>query len=105
MNKRRFILLLILVVLGITSLIFYIRMIKGDEKIVLKGTVKFINLEGGFYGIIGDDGKNYLPINLSQEFKIDGTRVKFEGKIRKDILTIYMWGEPIEITKIEVIEK
>ena len=22
------------------------------------GTVKFINLEGGFYGIAGDDGKN-----------------------------------------------
>ncbi len=104
MNRKRFILLVILIVLGITSLIFYIRMIKGDEEIVLKGTVKFINLEGGFYGIVGDDGKNYLPINLSKEFKIDGVRVKFEGKIRNDILTIYMWGEPIEITKIEIIK-
>lgn len=32
------------------------------------GTVKYIDLEGGFFGIIGDSGKNYDPINLSEEF-------------------------------------
>lgn len=103
MNRKRFILLVILIFLGIASLVFYIRMIKVDDKITIKGTIKFIDLEGGFYGIIGDDGKNYLPINLSKEFKIDDARVKFEGKIRNDIFTIYMWGEPIEIIKIEFI--
>ncbi len=64
----------------------------------------YIDLEGGFYGIVSDDGKKYLPINLDKSYKIAGTRVKFTFKERKDIFTIYMWGEPIEILKIEKIK-
>ncbi|MFQ6114636.1 MAG: DUF333 domain-containing protein, partial [bacterium] len=45
------------------------------------GTVKFIQLEGGFYGIVADNGKNYLPINLAPEFKVDRLRVRFKAKI------------------------
>ncbi len=67
------------------------------------GTVKFIDLEGGFYGIMGDDSKNYDPINnLGQEFEKDGLRVNFEAKIRTDIATTRMWGTPVEIIKIEL---
>ncbi len=65
------------------------------------GTVKLINLEGGFYGIVGDDGKNYDPANLSEEFRVDGLRVSFEAKVLKDVATTRMWGTPVEIIKIE----
>ncbi|MBI4711867.1 MAG: hypothetical protein HY762_00960 [Planctomycetes bacterium] len=34
------------------------------------GTVRFIDIEGGFYGINGDTGQNYDPINLGTECKI-----------------------------------
>ena len=64
------------------------------------GTIKFISIEGGFYGIVGDDGKNYLA-NLPPEFKEDGLRVRFEGKIRDEMASIQMWGPIIETTKIE----
>ncbi|MFH0769521.1 MAG: hypothetical protein V1932_08185 [Chloroflexota bacterium] len=73
-----------------------------DKDIVSQtGAVKLINLEGGFYGIVGDDGKNYDPANLSQEFRVDGLRVSFEAKILKDVATTRMWGTPVEIIKIE----
>lgn len=65
------------------------------------GTVKFIQLEGGFYGIVADNGKNYLPINLAPEFKVDRLRVRFKAKIRDDLASIYMWGTIIEILRIE----
>ncbi|MFH0914254.1 MAG: hypothetical protein V1849_03075 [Chloroflexota bacterium] len=73
----------------------------GSEDMVSgTGTVKFISLEGGFYGIVGDDGQNYDPLNLAKEFQQDGLRVRFEGR-KKDVATIRMWGTPVEITRIE----
>ena len=65
------------------------------------GTVRYIDLEGGFYGIIGDDGKKYLPIDLDQQYKTDGLKVRFRFKARNDVMTIYMWGITVEVLTIE----
>ena len=67
------------------------------------GTIRYLDLEGGFYGIVGDDGKNYEPTNLSQEFQEDCLPIHFEAKIRKDIASAHMWGTMVEITKIEAL--
>ncbi len=68
------------------------------------GTVKYIDLEGGFYGIISDSSKNYDPINLSEEFKKDDLRVSFDAKIREDRVSIHVWGTLIEIVRIEKLD-
>jgi hypothetical protein len=75
----------------------------GPGKDIISGTgaVKFVELEGGFYGIAGDDGKQYDPINLAQDFRQDGLKVRFEAKKREDMASIHMWGTIVEITKIE----
>ncbi|MBI4188435.1 MAG: hypothetical protein HY529_04415 [Chloroflexi bacterium] len=65
------------------------------------GTIRFNDLEGGFYGILTDDGKKYDPNNLGQEFQKDGIRIRFEAKIRTDLASIHMWGTIIELTRIE----
>lgn len=111
MNRKRFILLLVITAIIISSIIIFLSYIKAknsnktNNEISIKGKVVYINLEGGFYGIVGDDGKNYLPINLSKEFKlVEGEKVRIWGKVREDIVTIYMWGIPIEITKIETLK-
>jgi len=66
------------------------------------GTITYIDLEGGFYGIIADDGGQYLPLNLADEHKVDGLHVSFTGTIERDIVTIQQWGQPITIISIEV---
>lgn len=104
MNKKILFLLTIIIILGLVSFLGYKKFIKANEKVNLIGEVRFINLEGGFYGIIGSDGKNYYPVNLSNEFKIDGIKVKFEGRIRKDLITTTVWGETLEIIKINKIK-
>ena len=78
----------------------------GDEGDIVSGigTVRFVDLEGGFYGIVGDDGKNYDPIDLSQQFREDGLRIRFEGRIRRDVASIHMWGTIVDITNIEKLE-
>jgi hypothetical protein len=68
------------------------------------GTVKYVELEGGFYGIVGDDNKQYEPMNLEQTYQQDGLRVRFQAEIRQDIASIYMWGTIIELTKIEILK-
>jgi hypothetical protein len=64
------------------------------------GTVRYISLEGGFYGIVGDDGKNYDPINMPQEFKIDGLRVQFTANLT-DYASYHMWGYVVKLISIE----
>ena len=75
-----------------------------SEIIYGKGTIKFINLEGGFFGIVGEDGKKFDPIDLNDKFKQDGLRVRFKLKLTSDVLTIRMWGTPVEIVEIEKLE-
>jgi hypothetical protein len=65
------------------------------------GTVVYIDLEGGFYGIIASDGSEYLPLNLPEEYQENGISVVFEGVIREDMYTIQQWGTPLDITMIQ----
>jgi heat shock protein HslJ len=64
------------------------------------GTVRFIELEGGFFGIITPAGDNYLPLNLPEEFQVDGLQVAFTAREVPDAATIAMWGTPIRIETI-----
>ena len=65
------------------------------------GTVTHIDLEGGFYGIMTEDGGKYFPINLDDAYKEDGLRIQFTMRERTDVMTTTMWGTTIEITAIE----
>jgi hypothetical protein len=68
-----------------------------------RGRVQFLNLEGGFYGIITDSGKKLLPMNMAKEFAQNGAIIRVKGKV-KDVMTIQQWGTPFMITDIELIK-
>ncbi len=63
--------------------------------------VRWVPLEGGFFGLVTEDGRKFLPLNLPADFRSDGLKVKVEGRT-KDVITIYMWGRPFEISNIEL---
>jgi len=65
------------------------------------GTIQYNDFEGGFYGILGDDGEKYNPINLPIEFKEDGIRVKYNLNTLENQSSIQMWGTIVEIIEIE----
>jgi DNA-directed RNA polymerase subunit H (RpoH/RPB5) len=65
----------------------------------LTGQVKFSTVEGGFYGIIGDDGKKYQPTNLPRKLKKDGLAIKFDAK-RKDVISAFQWGTIVELSNV-----
>ena len=68
-----------------------------------QGEVVFIELEGGFWGIITDDGQKILPHGLPKSLAVAGNKVRFQGKIIKDAVTIQQWGKVVKITKAELI--
>ena len=71
-----------------------------DRTFSAQGTVRYIDLEGGFYGIITPTGQKYLPMNLAPEFRVDGLPVEFSARERQDISTTAMWGIPVELISI-----
>jgi hypothetical protein len=76
--------------------------------IAATGTVRYVDLEGGFYGITVDKGKQYgtvdfFPINLAEQDKVNNSMIRFTGVPQRDIVTTTMWGIPIQIIDVEKI--
>jgi hypothetical protein len=67
----------------------------------ITGTVTWKPLETGFYTIDADDGKKYEPINLPDEFAMDGLKVRVTARSLDDMASINMYGIIIEIILIE----
>jgi hypothetical protein len=70
------------------------------EPFEIRGSIVYKDLEGGFFAIKGDDGRIYDPINLPEAFKKDGLRVKANARLKKDVGSIHMVGDIIEIVDI-----
>jgi hypothetical protein len=64
------------------------------------GSVKYLSFEGGFYGIVGDDGKRYDPLNLPKKFRADGLRVRFTANLT-GYMSVHMWGHIVKLVSIE----
>ena len=69
-----------------------------------QATVKYFNLEGGFYGLITVDGQKYLPMNLDKQLRQDGAIVKIKGELIHDMMTIQQWGTPFKILDFKLIK-
>jgi inhibitor of cysteine peptidase len=86
-------LIILLLVIGLNGCI--------DDYIKGIGKIQYNDFEGGFYGIVGDKGEYYDPINLPSEFKEDGLQVRYTIKILENQTSIHMWGSVVKIIRIE----
>lgn len=68
------------------------------------GTVRYVQLEGGFYGIVADDSTRYLPQDLGTDYREDGLRVRFRAAVQDSVMTMEMWGTPVEMLDILRVE-
>ena len=67
-------------------------------------TVKYLDFEGGFYGLVSSKGEKLLPMNLVKEYQLEGTQLKVKGQLIKDMMTIQQWGQPFKITDVKLIK-
>jgi hypothetical protein len=77
--------------------------IKAQAKIWQTVTVNYYNFEGGFYGLVTSTGGKLLPMNLAKEYQVPGTVLKIKGEMIKDMITIQQWGQPYQISDVELI--
>lgn len=66
--------------------------------------MKYLEMEGGFYGIVADSGAHYRPVNLPGGFAEDGLRVRFCAEPVKGVMSFQMWGIPVRIAHMESLE-
>ena len=67
---------------------------------IIKGTVKYQEHEGGFWGIIDAEGKKWRPGNFPEQLKQDGLEVELDVEVQTDVVSMFMWGTDIQISSI-----
>src|SRR5687768_1509591 len=67
------------------------------------GAIQAVNPEADWYAIVpdGDRGTRYAPDRLPDEFKKDGLRVVFSGRVGRVDPNVRAWGIPLTLTRIE----
>jgi hypothetical protein len=58
-------------------------------------------LEGGFWGIIADNGEKFVPTDVCEPLREDGLRVHFSGRTRPDMSGIHQWGTYLDLQVLE----
>ncbi len=71
-----------------------------DQSITIVGTIQYVELEGGFFGIVTEEGTKYFPQYLPFDFKVDGLPVRVDAMPEEQAIGIQMWGLPIKIIRI-----
>ena len=68
------------------------------------GAIVEVNQQNGWYGIVPDDdrGTRYAPDRLPDEFKKDGVRVVFSGRVGTVDPNVRAWGIPLTVTAIRL---
>lgn len=67
-----------------------------------RGTIREVGSGAGQFGIVPDfdTGTRFAPDRLPDEFKTDGLRVIFSGRVGEIPPNVRMWGTPLELTGI-----
>ncbi len=67
----------------------------------IQGTVVYNDFEGGFWGIVGDDGQKYRPVDgLPDAVQEEGLRVEAEVE-PVTVLSFAMWGRSVRIHAVK----
>ncbi len=69
---------------------------------MLEGTVQYIDLEMGFWGIVQADGSKWMIVNMPEQIKYDGKKVRVQLK-PLDAMSMTMWGTPAKIIRFQTL--
>lgn len=69
----------------------------GNPRFEFVGQVVYVSVEGGFHGIITEDGRKLNPMNLAESLKRDGIVIEGAYRVREDVAGIRQWGAIVEL--------
>ena len=69
----------------------------------ISGKITFVDLSGGFWGIVGDNGQNYQPTKpLPKSLQEEGKKVKAQVE-QASGMSIFMWGTQVDVNRIDAV--
>ena len=74
------------------------------KMITVRGTIKYKNLEGGFWALDAEDGRKFMPSGLDKALLVDGIVVEVTGVIEEDVITFQQYGKTLKIKSSRVID-
>ena len=91
------------IIIGIVVLLICVGLSGCNEDITIQdtGIIKYMDLKGGFYGIITDKHEQYDPINLPAGFKQDNIIIEFKAIEVKNQSSFHTWGTLIYLLEIK----
>jgi len=77
---------------------------QGEEIRDARGTIQEVNSRNGWYAIVpdGDRGTRYAPDRLPDDFRKNGLRVIFSGRVGPIDPNVRTWGTPLTLTAIRL---
>ena len=63
----------------------------------ITGVVSYHNFGTGFWGITDSKGREWRPVQMPDQLKVQGATVMCTIKIMEEDTSIFMWGRPVEI--------
>lgn len=82
------------------SMLIFSSVYADDKLLSFQGEVVFVEIEGGFYGIVDQNGQKYLPSNLPDILKQNGLKVRGNAQLKSGKLGFKQWGKMIDIIEI-----
>ncbi|GLS83600.1 hypothetical protein [Paraferrimonas haliotis] len=74
-----------------------------EAKNMQQGRVTYIDLEGGFYGVITPSGDKLLPTNLDRKYLVDGILLQFVAVPQPAMMGIQQWGTRVKLENVSQI--
>ena len=69
----------------------------------IKGTSKFQKIEGGFWSIVTEDGGQYRPQMMPDQFQEEGAIIECRIVILEEDFGFQMWGQSVRIVSFRTI--
>ncbi|PSB03353.1 hypothetical protein [Merismopedia glauca] len=69
--------------------------------ITISGKIERKGFGMGTWALVGDDGETYELKDAPEELRQSGIKAKVTGEIRKDVMTLAMIGQVLEVSSFE----
>jgi hypothetical protein len=96
----RFFVLLLASLVSLACANVPIEPLESSKRAVVNASVEFLSVEGGCWTIEVSEEVHYLPLNLPEEFRRDGLRIRAELLRRDDYGSTCQVGPVVEVLSI-----
>ncbi|MBT1451018.1 hypothetical protein KJ365_09020 [Glaciecola sp. XM2] len=76
---------------------------KDASQMTLRGQIMYLDFEGGFYGFVSEDGKNYTLQGLAPEYQKHGMTVEMQASLVTGMMTTTQFGDLLKVHNITVL--